>query len=185
MDTDIQSGKRKKRKYGKYDTKKREWFRTGKWFIGLVVLFVLLFRFVIGFSVISGCSMNNTLQDGDNVIFTRINFELHRGDVVAAHLPDGEYNAKRIIAVAGDVVDLRDGVIYINGKPETGDYYIGPTLPEEAAFTYPYTVEENTVFLLGDNRVESKDSRFYGSVSTLQVTGVIHARYGWFFLNFL
>lgn len=185
MNTDIRSSARKKRKYGKYDTRKHEWFRTCKWFICLIVLFVLLFRFVIGLSVISGNSMNNTLQNGDNVLFSRIIFELHRGDVVAAHLPDDEYNAKRVIALAGDVVDLRDGVFYVNGKPETGDYFTGPTLPEEAAFVYPYTVEENTVFLLGDNRGESKDSRFYGSVSTHQVTGVIHARFGWFFLDLI
>lgn len=185
MNTDIQSGKRKKRKYGKYDSKKREWFHNGKWFIGLIILFVLVFRFVLGLSVISGASMENTLFDKDNVLYTRIFSELHRGDIVAAHLPDGEYNAKRVIAVAGDVVDLRDGVIYVNGQPETGDYIIGPTLPEEGAFNYPYSVEKDTVFLLGDNRGESMDSRFYAGVSTKQVTGVIFARFGWLFLDFM
>ena len=183
MNTEIGSRPRKARKYGKYDHKKQIWFHTVKWFIGLVIIFVLLFRFVLGLSVIIGNSMENTLFDKDNVLYFRIHGDLARGDLVAAHLPDGEYNAKRVIAIAGDVVDLHDGVLYINGRPEEGDYILTPTLPEEAAFNYPYTVEKDTVFLLGDNRAQSKDSRFYGSVGINQVTGVIHARFGWLYLN--
>jgi len=80
-------------------------------------------------------------------------------------------------------VDIRDSTLYINGVPETGDYIRGATYAEEGSFSYPYTVPQGDVFTLGDNRQESIDSRFYGSVSLRQVKGVLRLQIGRFFIR--
>lgn len=155
-----------------------KWLREGRRFVLLVAAAVLVFRFVIGFSVVDGVSMSPTLQNGDVVIYTRINPAVRRGDVLSLKLTSGEYYVKRAVALAGDVVELADGVLYVNGQPEAGDYVLGQTFPEDGSVTYPYTVDENCVFVVGDNRGESIDSRFFGAVKLSQVRGVLRLSVG-------
>ena len=155
-----------------------KWLREGRRFVLLVAAAVLVFRFVIGFSVVDGVSMSPTLQNGDVVIYTRINPAVRRGDVLSLKLTSGEYYVKRAVALAGDVVDLADGVLYVNGQPETGGYVHGLTYPEDGSVTYPCTVDEDSVFVLGDNRGESIDSRFFGAVKLSQVRGVLRLSVG-------
>lgn len=69
------------------------------------------------------------------------------------------YYVKRIIALPGQTVDLRDGNVYIDGELLDEPYYDGPTSSIDASVEYPLTVEEDTVFVMGDNRSRSKDSR--------------------------
>ena len=170
---------------GKYDGKKWMWLQDGKKFIILVLALFLLFRFVVGFSCIDGNSMLDTFQNGDIVLYTRINPEIHRGDIISVAIPSGEYYVKRVVALGGDTVDLRDGVLYVNGEAETGSYIRGETYPEEASFGYPYTVPDGDAFVLGDNREESIDSRFFGSVNLHQVKGVLRVHIGRFFVHLL
>lgn len=155
-----------------------KWLREGRRFVLLVAAAVLVFRFVIGFSVVDGVSMSPTLQNGDVVIYTRINPAVRRGDVLSLKLTSGEYYVKRAVALAGDVVELADGVLYVNGQPEAGDYVHGQTFPEDGSVTYPYTVDDNCVFVVGDNRGESIDSRFFGAVKLSQVRGVLRLSVG-------
>lgn len=150
--------------------------------LAAVVLF-FLFRFVVGLTPVSGNSMCNTLQDGDYVLYTRMVSEVKRGDIVSLSLPSGEYYVKRVVAVAGDTVDIRDGKVFINGTEENASYVLGETIGENAAVVYPCTIEEGQVFVLGDNRPESVDSRYYGSFNVNQVTGVLKLRMGFFYLN--
>ena len=150
--------------------------------LATVVLF-FLFRFVVGLTPVSGNSMCNTLQDGDYVLYTRMVSEVKRGDIVSLSLPSGEYYVKRVVAVAGDTVDIRDGKVFINGTEENASYVLGETIGENAAVVYPCTIEEGQVFVLGDNRSESVDSRYYGSFNVNQVTGVLKLRMGFFYLN--
>lgn len=155
-----------------------KWLREGRRFVLLVAAAVLVFRFVIGFSVVDGASMSPTLQNGDVVIYTRINPAVRRGDVLSLKLTSGEYYVKRAVALAGDVVELADGTLYVNGQPEAGGYVHGQTFPEDGSVTYPYTVEEDCVFVVGDNRGESIDSRFFGAVKLSQVRGVLRLSVG-------
>ncbi|MDD6484974.1 MAG: signal peptidase I [Clostridiales bacterium] len=69
------------------------------------------------------------------------------------------YYVKRVIATPGQTVDLIDGRVYIDGEPYDEPYYTGITSPIDSAMQFPLTVEENTVFVMGDNRPRSKDSR--------------------------
>ena len=176
---------RRKRFLHHYNARKWYWLQDGKRFVLLVALLFLFFRFVIGFSFVSGNSMLNTLHDGDLVLYTRINPQIRRGDIVSLALPSGEYYVKRVTAIGGDVVDLKNGVLYVNGQQETDDYMLGSTYPEEGNFSYPYTVPQGDVFTLGDNRQESIDSRFYGSVNLRQIKGVLRIQIGFFSLRLL
>lgn len=173
----MNSGKRVMRKY---DGRKREWLRMAKLFVLLIVIVIVVFRFVIGYATVLGVSMLDTLHDHDVVIYTRLGVNPEKGDIVSVSLPSGEKYVKRVIATAGDTVDIRDGIFYINGEPEQGDYFTGPTLNEESAFAYPLTVEEGDIFVMGDNRPESIDSRFFGPISGRQISGVVRLRIrGW------
>ena len=167
-----------------FDAVKLFLLHQGYKFLIAVVLLAILFLYVIGFSVVSGNSMNNTLKSGELVIFTRIGREdCRRGDIVALRLASGDYYIKRVLAVAGDTVDLRDGVLYINGIAESGDYVVGTTLPENKLVTYPLTVSDGCVFTVGDNREVSVDSRDYGEVGLEQILGVIRLHCGWFYIS--
>lgn len=173
----------RKRILRKYDAKKRGWLHAVERFFLLLFLCFLFFRFVIGVSIVSGRSMMDTLNNGDVVVFTRIHGQVERGDVVAVSLPSGDHYVKRVVATGGDTVDLRDGVLYVNGEPENDERIKGETLAEEGAFAYPLTVQEGDLFVLGDNREESIDSRFFGSISSFQIEGVLKLRIGKFFIQ--
>ena len=69
------------------------------------------------------------------------------------------YYVKRVIATPGQTVDLKDGKVYIDGEILDEPYYTGITSPIDSAMEFPLTVEEDTVFVMGDNRPRSKDSR--------------------------
>jgi signal peptidase I len=80
---------------------------------------------------------------------------------------------KRVIAVAGDVVDIRGGELYVNDELVENCYGTGETLKQDGAVLYPYTVREGNVFVLGDNRLVSVDSRSFGEVNRIQIRGKI------------
>lgn len=139
--------------------------------ISVAVILTLVFTLVIGIATVSGSSMYPTLRDGQPVIFYRLEKDYSRGDVISVHMPNGEYLVKRVIAVAGDTVDLRGGVIYINGRPEEGNYPIGDTQPQKQSVEFPMLIEEGKIFILGDNREVSVDSRTYGQFAVSQTRG--------------
>lgn len=104
----------------------------------------------------------NTLNEGRDIIknlFNRINNE-----------KEVKYIIKRIMAVPGDVLDIKDGNVYINGNKLEENYIKGKTY-ELIETTYPITIGENQVFVLGDNRINSLDSRVLGLIDFEQVKG--------------
>lgn len=161
----------KRRILGKYDGKKEGWFRQFKELMITFFIIVLLFRFVVGVSFVKGISMNPTLKDKELVAYVRIVSEYKRGDIISVRMPSGEYYVKRVVAVEGDVVDIRNGKFYLNGKEQDEPYVIGKTEPQEGVVTYPYTVEEGRLFVMGDNREDSMDSRTFGTVVRGQIKG--------------
>ena len=126
-----------------------------------MLLYILLFRVV----VVVGPSMYNTLVDGDRLVL--ISNVLYRnpkqGDVIVASkddFRDGECIIKRIIATEGQVVDIDfdEGYVYVDGVRLQEDYTYTKTLREEG-MSFPLTVPEGCVFVMGDNRDASMDSR--------------------------
>ena len=128
---------------------------------GILLVLLLLFRIVI----VSGPSMNNTLLDGDYLLLLSNNLYPNpkHGDIIVASkddFKDGEPIIKRVIATEGQTVDIdfAAGVVYVDGSALQEDYTLTPTnLAEGIAF--PITVDEGCLFVMGDNRNESKDSR--------------------------
>lgn len=138
----------------------------------------IIFRFVIGISFVSGESMETNLHDGEGVIYLRPVRSYEPGDVVSIWVPSGEYYVKRVVAVGGDEVNLIDGEVYVNGEKYKDEFGRGQTLKEDGAVIYPYRVREGNVFVLGDNREVSVDSRAFGEVNTIQIRGKIIWRFG-------
>lgn len=155
----------------KYNHKKLGWLHDFRFFIiAVAVLFVLL-KFVIVFSFVDGSSMDPTLKDGELAMYNRLASSYEPGDIISMRVPSGEYYVKRVIATAGDAVDLRNGEVFVNGKKLDDKWAVGQTWPESIAVNYPYTVREGNVFVLGDNRENSLDSRHFGEVNERQIKG--------------
>lgn len=155
----------------KYNIDNLARLRALELFITVAVIATLLFTMVVGIATVSGSSMFPTLRDGQLVLFYRLEKDYSRGDVISVHMPNGEYLVKRVIAVEGDTVDLRDGVIFVNGLPEAGDYPIDDTQPQKQSVEFPMFIEEGMIFILGDNREISVDSRTYGQFAVSQTRG--------------
>lgn len=169
----------------RYKKSKGRWLKALYVILPVVLAVFLVFQFVLGVSVVNGNSMANTLKNGDLLFYSRLEKTVQKGDVVALSLPSGEFYVKRVVAMAGDTVDIRDGKLYVNGMAETDAFVLGETLPESETFVYPITVPDGHVFVLGDNRPESVDSRYFGPVNLQQITGVVQLRLGFFYLNSL
>ncbi len=128
---------------------------------GVLLILLLLLRVV----VVSGPSMKNTLIDGDYIILLSNVFyaDPSYGDVVVASkesFKNGEPIIKRIIATEGQIVDIdfNAGIVYVDGEALDEPYTLTDTNLEEG-IQFPLTVDEGCVFVMGDNRNESKDSR--------------------------
>lgn len=165
--------KPRERFLSKYDGKKYGWFLLAKEFVITLLVLTILFSVFLGVSKVEGQSMEPTLSQDDVVFFTRFNRSYKRGDVILAQMPTGELYVKRIVALEGDVITLSDGCLYINGVPEQDWGVLGPTNEEEGIVSYPYTVEPDKYFLLGDNRPQSIDSRAFGALPESSIRGKI------------
>lgn len=129
-------------------------------------------RLVIGLAVVRGSSMESSLRDGDFLLLWRL-ASPEKNEVAVFHLDSGEEVIKRIIAIPGDVIDVRkNGSVYINGKVENSEFATGKTMPKEGV-TYPLELGSEQYFVLGDNREDSRDSRNFGPVSRANFTGSI------------
>ena len=131
------------------------------WLTGILLVFLLLFRVV----VVSGVSMNQTLVHGDYLLLINNVFyaDPKQGDIIVAaksSFKGGEPIIKRVIATEGQWVDIdfEAGIVYVNGNPLDEPYANTPTNLYEGV-DFPLMVDEGCIFVLGDNRNESKDSR--------------------------
>lgn len=129
---------------------------------------------VAGASRISGLSMEPKIESGDVVLFWRTG-KVEKGDIVILHTEGGTHMVKRVIAVKGDTVDIDDvtGTLLINGVRASEDYVYTQTYTRENGIAFPVTVQEGEVFVLGDNRAVSKDSREFGTVPTGRIDGKV------------
>lgn len=141
----------------------------------VMILFLLLFRIMI----VSGSSMYATLLDGDWILVASsvLYHDPQPGDIIVASkesFNDGEPIVKRVIATEGQTVDIdfEAGIVYVDGVALQEDYTYTPTNIQEGN-AFPITIAEGCIFVLGDNRNGSKDSRHpdIGMIDTRQVLG--------------
>jgi len=139
-----------------------------------VVLATLVRVFIFEPFIVPSPSMDPTLMVGDKVIINKMSYKfdsIERGDIVAFHSPlEGKDLVKRAVAVEGDEIILtNEGEIYINGEKITEDY-----LPADQDISYinqTVTLGEDEVFVMGDNRNNSFDSRFFGVIPEENIFG--------------
>ena len=141
----------------------------------ILLLLLLLFRVV----VVSGSSMNPTLIGGDYLLLISSPFygSVEYGDIVVASkdsFENGEPIIKRVIATEGQTVDIDfdEGIVYVDGIALQEDYINDPTTLDEGML-FPLVVKEGCVFVLGDNRGRSQDSRspLIGLIDTREILG--------------
>ena len=153
-----------------------EWVQS---LVGSVLVVVAIFTFVIRMMGVDGHSMLNTLQHGDRllVVNSLLYHDYKYGDIVILR-KDGVFDddpiVKRVIAVEGQTVDIdfTEGIVYVDGEALEEDYIREPTYIAEGT-EFPLTVPEGSIFVMGDNRNGSSDSRDYrlGTVDTRYVIG--------------
>lgn len=148
----------------------------------LVIIFAIIFSvlvraFVFETYIVPSPSMEPTLLVKDKVIVNKLAYKFHpivRGDIVAFHSPveKGKDLVKRVIALGGEKVTLTsEGEVYINDKKLVESY-----LPHDITPSYDpqtFTVKEDEIFVMGDNRNDSLDSRFFGPIKKKDVFGEI------------
>ena len=131
----------------------------------LLAVVLVIFLFFLRVVVVSGPSMDETLNDGDYLLLLNSVFfkDYKQGDIIVASkdsFHDGEPIIKRVIATEGQTVDIdfNLGIVYVDGKPLDESYINTPTNLDEGT-EFPLVVGEGKLFVLGDNRNHSKDSR--------------------------
>ena len=134
-----------------------------------LIVFGLLY-FVFGFYVNHTNTSYPMIKDGDLCLYYRLK-ESTKGDAVV-YEAKGEKHIGRIVALPGDVVDIKEEKITINGRGVYEDA-VYPTPAEGSSIAFPYTVPEGTVFVLNDYRSDVKDSRTYGGIEGKKIKGRI------------
>jgi signal peptidase I len=142
----------------------------------IVVALIALRVFVAEPFRIPSESMAPTLQPGDQALVTKVGGAAQRGDLVAFHAPrSGQIMLKRVVALGGDRVGLEDGVLVVNGSKQREAYVADPDAIDSVYFG-PVAVPHGSVFVLGDNRANSDDSRDFGAVPADRIIGRAMAR---------
>lgn len=147
-----------------------------------VIISVFLNLFVVQVTEVRQRSMETTLFQSDRVLVSKVDYRFgspQRGDIVVFN-PTNESAipfVKRIVAVGGDVVELRDGQLYVNAQPANIPEARGATLPQSPQVAYPFTVPAGEFFALGDNRQASSDSRSFGAQPNERIIGKVILRF--------
>ena len=148
--------------------------------VALITVGLRMFVFV-PYEIPSG-SMEETIMPGDMVFSEKISYHMRspeRGDIVTFADPEvaGRTLIKRVIATEGQTVDLEDGHVYVDGV-ELDEPYVGGKQSYPLARTaadveveFPYLVPEGCIWVMGDNREASQDSRYFGAIPISSITG--------------
>lgn len=136
-----------------------------------VLLLSIIFSKIIGIYQVPTGSMNPTIKENQFVISLKVGIDnLERGDIVVYQDEDGINYVKRVIGTSGDVIEFKDNSVYVNGILLEEDYLSSDVITESDISTFE--VPEGSIFVLGDNREDSHDSRYmddpYISVSQVQ-----------------
>jgi signal peptidase I len=162
----------------------RRWRRTILEWLGVIgggiAIALLVEAFLIQAFWIPSPSMEPTLDVGDRVLVNKLSYRFHdvnRGDVVVFERPPGASTGqndeikdliKRVIAVGGDTVEAKEGDVFVNGEHIDEDYLEPGTPTDNLPLT---TIPDGHVFVMGDNRTNSEDSRIFGPIEEDAIVG--------------
>lgn len=155
--------------------------------ISLVIIIPIRYFLVQPFYV-KGASMEPNFYDHEYLIIDEISYRFRepaRGDIIVFRYPKNpqEYFIKRIVALPGEKIQIKDGHVYIYNSEHLDSFVLGEPYLSESTKTYSLTEDiislgEKEYFILGDNRNSSKDSRSFGPVNRSFITGRVILR-GW------
>ena len=136
-------------------------------YIVIIILVLLFKRFIASPIKVNGSSMDKTLKDGDIMILNIVKYnfsDIKRFDIVVV---DGkrEYLIKRVIGLSGEEIEYKDNKLYVNGKLVKDKYGNGKTKD------FKVKVPKGSYYVLGDNRNNSLDSRYFGSFKKKKILG--------------
>jgi len=137
------------------------------------VVAMLVQAFIVKPFTIHQVSMQPTLLEGDRILLNRLSYHFRdpeNGDIVVLHSPvtEGEDLVKRVVAVGGDRVAISDGSLYVNGERRDEPYLMEQEFGGEMEETL---IPEGMVFVMGDNRNNSGDSRYFGPIDNESIIG--------------
>ena len=148
-------------------------FLIGKIAVVLVMI-AALFSFVFGIVQVDDASMAPAMREGDLILFQRFGAPLIANDtVVVRDRDEGEIHVRRVVAVAGDTVDITERGLIINGLFQQELHIFEETTQFPEGIAFPLVVPDGEVFVLGDSRARSRDSRIYGTVPTDDILGTV------------
>lgn len=137
-------------------------------YIVIVVVVVLIRTFIITPVRVDGDSMKNTLKNGDILLLYKLS-SIDRFDIIVLdEEKDNEKIIKRVIGLPGETVAIKKGKIYINDEVIDDEYAYGETTDYNKV-----TLRDDEYFILGDNRLISKDSRYFGPIKDNEIKGKI------------
>lgn len=147
---------------------------------GALLVAFLIRTFLLAAFYIPSASMVATLEEGDRVLVNKLSYHLHdvnRGDIVVFERPPSEPDTgiedyiKRVIGVPGDVIDIKDCHVVRNGEVLNESYVANDACTAPQQKLLPYTVPAGEVWVMGDNRQVSIDSRTFGSIRESTIVG--------------
>jgi signal peptidase I len=171
--------------------KRRNEALTWFWAIGAAVLIVILVRtFIIGNYIVEGPSMMPTLEDGDRLIVNKLDYKFRepkRFDVIIFHATKSDDYVKRVIGLPGDKITYANDQLYVNDQP-VDETFLESNKDQllSGQLTWDFTLEgltgktrvpEDHLWVMGDNRQNSADSRAFGFVRMEDVVGKVDLRY--------
>lgn len=153
---------------------RRRSYRLGLILFGSLALTIAVQHSVIGVGIVTDKSMLPTLHAGDYFLVNKYIYRLappRRGDIVVLRprQHDEEEYVKRVIGLPGDTLEIMDGRVHLNGQRLAEPYADGRTWPDHG----PFRLAPNMYYVLGDNRMNSEDSRRFGPVPRHRLAGKI------------
>ncbi|QQK07649.1 signal peptidase I [Miniphocaeibacter halophilus] len=147
-----------------------------------LALAILINTFVLSLTIVKGSSMEPTLKTNDRLLINKISFlvdNIEYGDIVEFHNPynkNDENYIKRVIALEGDIVEIIENRVYVN-QNLLDENYTSTKGETKIKSEYYWEIQEDEVFVLGDNRPKSEDSRAFGPIKKNSIVGIAFFRF--------
>lgn len=140
--------------------------------VGIALVFMLIFTFMYGLTRNAESAMSPAIKDGDLVMYYRLDKDYVLGDVLLLEF-EGKMQARRVVAVAGDSVDITENGLIVNGAIQQESNIYEVTERYADGIEFPIVVGEGQVFVLADAREGATDSRVYGAVNIKDTLGTV------------
>lgn len=144
-------------------------------FIVIILTIILVRLFIVTPVRVDGPSMNDTLHDGDILLLDKYDNKYERFEIVVFNY-NGERLIKRVIGLPGEVISYKNNKLYINGNEIEDNYGLGYTENFELKDLNLTKIPDNEYLVMGDNRNDSLDSRYFGTISKDKILGSVKYR---------